>query len=152
MFWAYLQGMETDDSIRRDKTGCLVLSLPTRNGNHSSPQATAFLIRCFEPTYKEWKRFCSNIIIDNNFRFWAYLQGMETVVLPGNRVVKFVSFWAYLQGMETFLNVLFLESLSLSFEPTYKEWKLIKHIKIYPLFRRVLSLPTRNGNFADWSS
>ena len=76
-FWAYLQGMET---------------IP--------PEKRWWFSSGFEPTYKEWKRF-PGILADTwltgfepTYKEWKLLAYLYILTIPPK-------FWAYLQGMET---------------------------------------------------
>ena len=128
---SYLQGMETFDAIH----------------NWHRFYST-------DPTYKEWKPGLSTCGSLQSRWHGSYLQGMETRhhmskigtqaearILPtrnGNqrslpaRCRETEQHGSYLQGMETRVGQGRHESLYISTDPTYKEWKLAHPVAARP--------------------
>ena len=140
--WSYLQGMETESSVKR---------LFVEQALWSYLQGM------------ETSKSLSTCMMDGSL--WSYLQGMETRVEWGTPP-SLGLLWSYLQGMET-NGGWWLELDWIRFDPTYKGWKLeYNDINDYVLksfdptykgwkpkkppktkfFICALILPTRDGN------
>ena len=143
-----------------------VLSLPMRNWNVSTEEKTILSGTGFEPTYEELKHYIVSYIGSPCSLFWAYLWGIETLIIRLKLQTKVqvlslpIRNWNYppipqfAPGREVLS--LPMRNWNLpsggtylwrqpSFEPTYEE---LKHAmrKMSGEQEHVLSLPMRNWN------
>ena len=101
-------------------------------------------VKCFEPTYKEWKLRSGRGFNSEGLGFEPTYKEWKPLVLLGTP--------AHAPGFEPTYKEwkLFHHTPAVAhlqgFEPTYKEWKLLRGPLEISLVAQVLSLPTRNGN------
>ena len=121
-FWAYLWGIETtyDGNPQTDSSRFEPTYEELKPGRWYSDCQVE--VQRFEPTYEELKHATVGEIVTAEIKFWAYLWGIETLILT-TIVISIYWFWAYLWGIETF----------------------VRHA-IASMGGKVLSLPMRNWN------